>query len=161
MSVPVEYRRRGQAVWMDSISDRMITSGGWAAGSPRGRSTASREPDDLRSGGGEGRRGLQLGHRAARGGRGDASRSTTRLTRHDIARAPTSSRRQHAANPEDGWISLESPPSLALHTEETVAEAAASRGSSGAERLHQGAGDAGGIPAIRRLIGNGISINIR
>ncbi len=27
MSAPVEYRKRGQAVWLDSISDKMITTG--------------------------------------------------------------------------------------------------------------------------------------
>ena len=76
-------------------------------------------------------------------------------------RARTRFARCTTKNPVDGWISLEVLPSLAADTEKTVAEA--KRLSSALARPNvfiKVPATPAGIPAIRRLIGEGISINI-
>ena len=162
MSVPVEYRRRGQAVWMDSISDRMITSGrlgGWiAAGSVYGV-TSNPTIFGLAVQKNEGDYSAGIARRAAAGA--DAFTIYDELTRNDIARGADLFAAQHAANPEDGWISLEVLPSLALHTEETVAEASRLSRLLGRPNVFiKVPATPEGIPAIRRLIGNGLSVNV-
>ena len=162
MSVPVEYRRRGQAVWMDSISDRMITSGrlgGWIGeGTVYGVTSnptifgQAIEKD-------EGNYSSAIARRAAAGA--DAFTIYDELTRHDIARGADLFAAQHAANPEDGWISLEVLPSLAQREEETVQEAARlSKLLSRPNVFIKVPATPAGIPAIRRLIGAGISVNV-
>jgi transaldolase/glucose-6-phosphate isomerase len=162
MSVPVEYRRRGQAVWMDSISDRMITSGklaGWIdAGTVYGVTSnptifgQAIEKD-------EGDYSSVIAGRAAAGA--DAFSIYDELTRHDIARGADLFAAQHAANPEDGWISLEVLPSLAHREEETVREATRlSRLLVRPNVFIKVPATREGIPAIRRLIGSGISVNV-
>ena len=162
MSVAVEYRRRGQAVWMDSISDRMITSGrlgGWiAAGSVYGV-TSNPTIFGLAVQKNEGDYSATIARRAAAGA--DAFTIYDELTRNDIARGADLFAAQHAANPEDGWISLEVLPSLALHTEETVAEATRLSKLLGRPNVFiKVPATPEGIPAIRRLIGSGLSVNV-
>ncbi len=61
----------------------------------------------------------------------------------------------------DGWISLEVLPSLAAETEKTVAEAKRLSSALGRPNVFiKVPATSGGIPAIRRLIGEGVSINI-
>ncbi|MFI5182308.1 MAG: transaldolase [Thermoanaerobaculia bacterium] len=162
MNVPVEYRRRGQAVWMDSISDRMITSGklaGWiGAGTVYGVTSnptifgqaIEKEEGDYSA---------TIARRAAEGA--DAFTIFDELTRHDISRGADLFASQHRANPEDGWISLEVLPSLARREEETVKEA--TRLSSLLARPNvfiKVPATREGIPAIRRLIGSGLCVNV-
>ena len=162
MSVPVEYRRRGQAVWMDSISDRMITSGRlgrWIAEGTVYGVTSNPTIFGLAVEKDEGDYSSAIARRAAAGA--DAFTIYDELTRHDIARGADLFAAQHAANPEDGWISLEVLPALALRTEETVAEASRLSRLLGRPNVFiKVPATPEGIPAIRRLIGNGISINI-
>ena len=162
MSVPVEYRRRGQAVWMDSISDRMITSGklkGWIdAGTVYGvtsNPTIFGQAIERN----EGDYGAFLARRAAEGA--DSFTLYDELTRHDIARGADLFAAQHRADPVDGWISLEVLPSLAHEEEATVKEA--TRLSSLLRRPNvfiKVPATPPGVAAFRRLIGNGISVNV-
>ena len=162
MSVAVEYRRRGQAVWMDSISDRMITSGrlgGWIAEGTVYGVTSNPTIFGLAVQKNEGDYSAGIARRAAAGA--DAFTIYDELTRNDIARGADLFASQHAANPEDGWISLEVLPSLALHTEETVAEATRLSKLLGRPNVFiKVPATPEGIPAIRRLIGNGLSVNV-
>jgi len=162
MSVPVEYRRRGQAVWMDSISDRMITSGrlaGWiGAGTVYGVTSnptifgQAIEKD-------EGDYSAVIARRAAAGA--DAFTIYDELTRYDIARGADLFAARHAANPEDGWISLEVLPSLAHREDDTVREATRlSKVLSRPNVFIKVPATPEGIPAIRRLIGTGIPVNV-
>lgn len=162
MSVPVEYRRRGQAVWMDSISDRMITSGrlgGWIAEGTVYGVTSNPTIFGLAVEKNEGDYSAAIARRAAAGA--DAFTIYDELTRHDIARGAELFAAQHAASPEDGWISLEVLPSLARREEETVAEATRlSKLLSRPNVFIKVPATPAGIPAIRRLIGSGISVNV-
>jgi transaldolase len=162
MNIPVEYRRRGQAVWMDSISDRMITSGrlgGWIGeGTVYGVTSnptifgQAVEKD-------EGNYSSAIARRAAAGA--DAFTIYDELTRHDIARGADLFAALHAANPEDGWISLEVLPSLAQREEETVKEATRlSKLLSRPNVFIKVPATPAGMPAIRRLIGAGIPVNV-
>jgi transaldolase/glucose-6-phosphate isomerase len=162
MSVPVEYRRRGQAVWMDSISDRMITSGklkGWIdAGTVYGvTSNPTIFGQAIEKN--EGDYGVHFARLAAEGA--DAFAIYDELTRRDIARGADLFSAQHRANPVDGWISLEVLPSLAHEEEATVKEA--TRLSSHLARPNvfiKVPATPPGVAAFRRLIGGGISINV-
>lgn len=162
MNVPVEYRRRGQAVWMDSISDRMITSGrlaGWIAARTVYGVTSNPTIFGLAVQKNEGDYSVVITRRAAAGA--DAFTIYDELTRNDIARGADLFAAQHAANPEDGWISLEVLPSLALHTEKTVAEASRLSKLLGRPNVFiKVPATPEGIPAIRRLIGSGVSVNV-
>ncbi|HQR47157.1 MAG TPA: transaldolase [Thermoanaerobaculia bacterium] len=162
MSVPVEYRHRGQAVWMDSISDRMITSGRLAAWIGAGTVygvTSNPTIFGLAVERNEGDYSAAIARRAAAGA--DAFTIYDELTRHDIARGADLFAAQHAANPEDGWISLEVLPSMAHSEEETVAEATRLSKLLGRPNVFiKVPATREGIPAIRRLIGRGIPVNV-
>ncbi len=162
MSVPVEYRRRGQAVWMDSISDRMITSGklgGWIeAGAVYGVTSnptifgQAIEKD-------EGDYSAAIARRAAEGA--DAFTIYDELTRHDIARGADLFSGMHGANPVDGWVSLEVLPSLAHDEGATVKEATRLTGLLGRPNVFiKVPATPPGVAAFRHLIGSGISINV-
>ena len=162
MSAPIEYRRRGQAVWLDSISSKMIHSGRLSslieAGSIYGVTSNPTIFGQaiLKN---EGDYNAQL-ERLARDGK-DAFAIYDALTRKDIAEGADAFRALHDRNPVDGWISLEVLPSLAADTQKTVAEA--KRLSSALARPNvfiKVPATPAGVPAIRRLIGEGISINI-
>jgi transaldolase/glucose-6-phosphate isomerase len=162
MSRPVEYRRRGQAVWLDSISAKMIRSGRLAslidAGSIYGvTSNPTIFGQAIVKNEGDYSAGIE---RLAREGE-DAFAIYDGLTRKDIAEGADAFLSQHDKNPVDGWISLEVLPTLASDTAKTVAEAR--RLSSVLSRpnvIIKVPATPAGIPAIRRLIGEGISINV-
>lgn len=162
MNVSAEYHRRGQAVWLDSISARMISSGHLGRligdGSIYGVTSnptifgqaISKDSESYDE---------PLRKLAADGA--DAFTIYDELTRMDIAAGADLFRKIHDANAVDGWISLEVLPSLAADTEKTVAEAVRLHGLLARPNvfIKVPATDAG-IPAIRRLIGQGISINV-
>jgi transaldolase/glucose-6-phosphate isomerase len=162
MSTPIEYRRRGQAVWLDSISSKMIHSGRLSSlietGSIYGvTSNPTIFGQAIQKNEGDYNADLE---RLARAGK-DAFAIYDALTRKDIAEGADAFRALHEKNPVDGWISLEVLPSLAAETEKTVAEA--KRLSSALSRPNvfiKVPATPAGIPAVRRLIGEGISINI-
>ena len=162
MSVPVEYRRRGQAVWMDSISDRMITSGrlaGWIGAGTVYGVTSNPTIFGQAIERNEGDYAAAIARRASAGA--DAFTIYDELTRHDIARGADLFAAQHAANPEDGWISLEVLPSMAHSEEETVAEATRLSRLLGRPNVFvKVPATPDGIPAIRRLIGSGVPVNV-
>lgn len=162
MSVPVEYRRRGQAVWMDSISDRMITSGklaGWVAARTVYGVTSNPTIFGLSIEKNEGDYSSVIARRAAGGV--DAFTIYDELTRRDIARGADLLAAQYAANPEDGWISLEVLPSLARREDDTVREATRLSTLLGRPNVFiKVPATPEGIPAIRRLIGSGIPVNV-
>jgi transaldolase / glucose-6-phosphate isomerase len=162
MSTPIEYRRRGQAVWLDSISSKMIHSGRLSslieAGSIYGvTSNPTIFGQAIVKNEGDYNAHLE---RLVRDGK-DAFAIYDALTRKDIAEGADAFRALHDRNPVDGWISLEVLPSLAADTQKTVAEA--KRLSSALARPNvfiKVPATSAGVPAIRRLIGEGISINI-
>jgi transaldolase/glucose-6-phosphate isomerase len=162
MSTPIEYRRRGQAVWLDSISSKMIHSGRLSslieAGSIYGvTSNPTIFGQAILKNEGDYNAHLE---RLVRDGK-DAFAIYDALTRKDIAEGADAFRALHDRNPVDGWISLEVLPSLAADTQKTVAEA--KRLSSALARPNvfiKVPATPAGVPAIRRLIGEGISINI-
>lgn len=162
MSTPIEYHRRGQAVWLDSISSKMIQSGRLssliAAGSIYGV-TSNPTIFGLAIVKNEGDYNAHL-ERLAREGK-DAFAIYDALTQKDIAGGADAFLAQHEKNPVDGWISLEVLPSLAADTEKTVAEAKRLTRSLGRPNVFiKVPATPAGIPAIRRLLGEGISINI-
>jgi len=162
MSTPIEYRRRGQAVWLDSISSKMIHSGRLSSlidtGSIYGvTSNPTIFGQAIVKNEGDYNAHLE---RLVRDGK-DAFAIYDALTRKDIAEGADAFRALHDRNPVDGWISLEVLPSLAADTQKTVAEA--KRLSSALARPNvfiKVPATSAGVPAIRRLIGEGISINI-
>jgi transaldolase len=162
MSTPIEYRRRGQAVWLDTISSKMIHSGRLSslieAGSIYGvTSNPTIFGQAIVKNEGDYNAHLES---LAREGR-DAFAIYDALTRKDIAEGADAFRPIHEKNPVDGWISLEVLPSLAAETDKTVAEA--KRLSSALARPNvfiKVPATSAGVPAVRRLIGEGTSINI-
>src|SRR5450756_1474299 len=114
MSRPVEYRRRGQAVWLDSISAKMIRSGRLAslidAGSIYGvTSNPTIFGQAILKNEGDYNFGIE---RLARDGK-DAFAIYNALTRKDIGEGADAFRTLHDRTPDDGWLSLAVPPSLA------------------------------------------------
>jgi len=162
MSAPVDYRQRGQAVWLDSISSKMIHSGRLSslidAGSIYGvTSNPTIFGQAIQKNEGDYNAGIE---RLARGGK-DAFAIYDALTQKDIGEGADAFRALNDRNPVDGWISLEVLPSLAHDTEKTEAEA--KRLASALVRPNvfiKVPATPAGIPAIRRLIGAGISINV-
>src|SRR3974377_2111568 len=162
MSRPIEYRRRGQAVWLDTISSKMIRSGRLSslieAGSIYG---VTSNPT--------------IFGQAIEKNEGDYNANLERLPPHgadalpisdtptpgDIAEGADTFRLIHEKNPVDGWISLEILPSLASETEKTIAEVKRLSKTLGRTNVFiKVPATAEGVPAVRRLIGDGISINI-
>jgi transaldolase/glucose-6-phosphate isomerase len=162
MSTPIDYRRRGQAVWLDSISSKMIHSGRLSTliedGSIYGvTSNPTIFGQAILKNEGDYNAHLE---RLARDGK-DAFAIYDALTRKDIAEGADAFRALHDRNPVDGWISLEVLPSLAADTEKTVAEARRLSSALGRPNVFiKVPATSAGVPAIRRLIGEGISINI-
>jgi transaldolase / glucose-6-phosphate isomerase len=162
MSVPVDYRQRGQAVWLDSISSKMIHSGRLSslidAGSIYGvTSNPTIFGQAIVKNEGDYNAGIE---RLARDGK-DAFAIYDALTQKDIGEGADAFRALHDRNPVDGWISLEVLPSLAGDTEKTVAEAKRLAGALTRPNVFiKVPATPACIPAIRRLIGEGISINV-
>ena len=162
MSVPIAYHRRGQAVWLDTISNKMIRTGRLASLIDSGAVYGVTSNPTIFGQAIEKNEGdyATILERLAREGK-DAFAIYDALTQRDIAEGADAFRQVHERNPVDGWISLEVLPSLAAETDKTVAEA---------KRLSRALGRPNvfmkvpatreGIPAIRRLIGDGVSINI-
>jgi transaldolase / glucose-6-phosphate isomerase len=162
MSAPVDYRQRGQAVWLDSISSKMISSGRLSslidAGSIYG---VTSNPTIFGQAivKNEGDYNIAIGRLARE--RKDAFAIYDALTRKDIGEGADAFRALHEKNPVDGWISLEVLPSLAGDTEKTVAEAKRLTGALARPNVFiKVPATPACIPAIRRLIGEGISINV-
>ncbi len=162
MSTPIEYRRRGQAVWLDTISSKMIHSGRLSslieAGSVYGvTSNPTIFGQAIVKNEGDYNAHLE---RLARDGK-DAFAIYDALTRQDIAEGADVFRALHEKNPVDGWISLEVLPSLAADTQKTIAEAKRLSSALGRPNVFiKVPATSAGIPAVRRLIGEGVSINI-
>ena len=162
MSAPVDYRQSGQAVWLDSISSKMIHSGRLSslidAGSVYGvTSNPTIFGQAIVKNEGDYNVGIS---RLARDGK-DAFAIYDALTRKDISEGADAFRALHEKNPVDGWISLEVLPSLAGDTEKTVAEAKRLVGALARPNVFiKVPATPACIPAIRRLIGEGISINV-
>ncbi len=162
MSTPVDYRQKGQAVWLDSISSKMIHSGRLSslieAGSVYGvTSNPTIFGQAILKNEGDYNVGIT---RLARDGK-DAFAIYDALTRKDIEEGADAFRALHEKNPVDGWISLEVLPSLADETEKTVTEAKRLVGALARPNVFiKVPATPACIPAIRRLIGDGISINV-
>lgn len=162
MNRSVDYRKRGQAVWLDSISARMIATGELAGRIASGAVygvTSNPTIFGQAIGKGDGDYEDRIASLADEGK--DAFGVYDELTRGDIAAGADLFAAQHAANVEDGWISLEVLPSLAFDIDGTVAEA---------KRLHRLLGrpnvfikvpaTPAGCVAVRQLIAAGVSVNV-
>jgi transaldolase / glucose-6-phosphate isomerase len=162
MSAPIAYRRRGQAVWLDSISNKMIRTGRLNSLIDAGviygvTSNPTIFGQAIEKNEGDYNAGIE---RLAREGR-DAFAIYDALTQQDIAEGADAFRAIHDRNPVDGWISLEVLPSLARDTDKTVAEARRLAAALGRPNVFiKVPATPEGIPAIRRLIGEGVSVNV-
>lgn len=162
MTAPIEYRRRGQAVWLDTISRKLIDTGrlgGWIdAGTIYGvTSNPTIFGQAIQKD--EGNYTEEIA-RLAREGK-DAFTIYDELTRRDIAAGADLFRKIHGKDAVDGWISLEVLPSLAADAEKTVAEATRlNRALARPNVFIKVPSTPAGVAAIRRLIGAGISINV-
>ena len=162
MSLPVELHGHGQAIWLDSISAKMLQSGelerlirsGTVYGvtsNPTIFGQAIEKNDGDYS---------DRLHQLAEEGR-DAFGIYDELTRADIAAGADLFRPVFAKSPVDGWISLEVLPSLAHDTAGTVAEARRLTGLLGRPNVFiKVPATPSGCEAIRSLIGSGVSINV-
>lgn len=162
MNRSVDYRKRGQAIWLDSISARMIATGELAGRIGSGAVYGVTSNPTIfaqavaKSDGDYDARIAKLADEGK-----DAFAVYDELTRGDIAAGADLFAALHAARPEDGWISLEVLPSLAFDVEGTVAEA---------RRLHRllarpnvfikVPATPAGCVAIRHFIGDGVSVNV-
>ena len=162
MNRSVDYRKRGQAVWLDSISARMIASGELAGRIGSGAVYGVTSNPTIfaqavaKSDGDYDARIVSL----ADGGK-DAFAVYDELTRGDIAAGADLFAAQHAANPEDGWISLEVLPSLAFDIEGTIAEARRLHGLLGRRNVFiKVPATPAGCVAVRQLIAAGVSVNV-
>ena len=162
MNRSVDYRKRGQAIWLDSISARMIATGELAGRIASGAVYGVTSNPTIFAqaiGKGDGDYEGRIASLAEEGK--DGFGVYDELTRGDIAAGADLFAAQHAANAEDGWISLEVLPSLAFDAEGTVAEA---------KRLHRLLGrpnvfikvpaTPAGCVAVRQLIAAGVSVNV-
>lgn len=162
MTAPVAYRRRGQAVWLDSISNKMIRTGRLKslvdAGTIYGvTSNPTIFGQAIEKNEGDYNAGIE---RLARAGK-DAFAIYDALTQADIAEGADTFRAIHDRDPVDGWISLEVLPSLARDTGKTVAEAKRLSSALGRPNVYiKVPATPECVPAIRRLIGEGVSINV-
>jgi transaldolase len=162
MTAPVDYRRRGQAVWLDTISSKLIRTGrlsSWIdSGSIYGvTSNPTIFGQSIQKN--EGDYNAVIEKRAREGA--DAFTIYDEITRRDIAEGADLFKPLHDRSPVDGWISLEVLPSLAEDTEKTVAEAQRLIGLLKRPNVFiKVPATPAGVPAIRRLIGAGVSINV-
>ncbi len=162
MSAPIAYRGRGQAVWLDSISSKMIRTGRLKslidAGSIYGvTSNPTIFGQAIEKNEGDYNAAIE---RLARAGK-DAFAIYDSLTQADIAEGADAFRAIHGRDPVDGWISLEVLPSLARDTEKTVAEAKRLSSALGRPNVFiKVPATPECMPAIRRLIGDGVSVNV-
>ncbi len=162
MTAPVAYRRRGQAVWLDSISNKIIRTGRLKslvdAGTIYGvTSNPTIFGQAIQKNEGDYNAGIE---RLAREGK-DAFAIYDALTQADIGEGADTFRAIHDRNPVDGWISLEVLPSLARDTGKTVAEAKRLASALGRPNVYiKVPATPECVPAIRRLIGEGVSINV-
>lgn len=162
MTVSVEYRRRGQAVWLDTISNKLIETGklgGWIDSGAIYGVTSNPTIFGQAIQKNEGDYDEQIARMAADGK--SAFEIYDFLTRRDIAAGADLFRPLQAKDPVDGFISLEVLPSLAHDADGTVAEA--TRLAKALDRPNvfiKVPSTPAGVDAIRRLIGAGISINV-
>lgn len=160
--VAVDYRARGQAVWLDSISNKMIRTGRLAAWIDTGSIygvTSNPTIFGLAIKNNEGDYNDTIDRMAKEGA--DAFAIYDAITRRDIAEGADLFAKLHAKNAVDGWISLEVLPSLAADVEKTVAEAKRLSGLLSRPNVFiKVPSTPEGVTAIRRLIGQGISINV-
>ncbi len=162
MSVPVEIHSRGQAIWLDSISAKMIHSGrldGLITSGTVYGVTSNPTIFGQAIEGNDGDYDQRLARLADDGK--DAFGIYDELTRKDIAEGADLFRALFLASPVDGWISLEVLPSLAHDAAGTVAEARRLVSLLGRPNvLIKVPATPAGCEAIRTLIGDGISVNV-
>ncbi len=162
MANPVrEVQQLGQSIWIDSISRGMIVSGELDRLVGLGVTGVTSNPTIFEraiSAGADYDAGLALLERQGV----DVHQAYEALVLEDITAAADSLRDVYdATGGTDGYVSLEVDPSLAHATDETVAEG---------QRLFATLGRPNvmikvpatpeGIPAVRRLIGEGVNVNV-
>src|SRR5258706_12714244 len=108
MSAPVEYRKRGQAVWLDTISQKLISSGRLGGFIDSGgifgvTSNPTIFGQAIQKDEGDYNERISA---LANDGK-SAFEIYDALTRQDIAEGADLFRTIHGADPVDGWISLE------------------------------------------------------
>jgi transaldolase/glucose-6-phosphate isomerase len=162
-SPAVALHELGQSLWLDTISDGLLTSGELARlveeGSVYG---VTSNPTIFRGAIGGDRFGYPaaIARLAAEGKSPEAIYDA--LAIHDITRtADVLSGAFRRGNGRDGFVSLEVPPDLADDTDATVAEARRLWGLVGRPNLFvKVPGTPAGIPAIETLIADGVSVNV-
>jgi transaldolase/glucose-6-phosphate isomerase len=162
MNRSVDYRKRGQAIWLDSISARMIATGELGGRIDSGTVYGVTSNPTIFAQAISGSHGDYEARLATLADEGkDAFAVYDELTRGDIAAGADLFAARHAANPEDGWISLEVLPSLAFDIEGTIAEARRLHGLLGRPNvLIKVPATPAGCVAVRTLVAAGVSVNV-
>ncbi len=153
----------GQAVWLDFLSRRFLAEGGLKQLVERDRLTGVTSNPSIfeKAIAGSADYDQSLNTLETQGDC-DVMALYERLAIEDIRQAADTLRPVYEATKRrDGYVSLEVSPYLAMGTEATVAEARRLRQSVGRDNLMiKVPGTRAGLPAIRRLIGEGINVNI-
>ena len=153
----------GQAVWLDFLSRRFLAEGGLKQLVERDRLTGVTSNPSIfeKAIAGSADYDQSLNTLETQGDC-DVMALYERLAIEDIRQAADTLRPVYEATKRrDGYVSLEVSPYLAMGTEATVAEARRLRQSVGRDNLMiKVPGTKAGLPAIRRLIGEGINVNI-
>jgi transaldolase / glucose-6-phosphate isomerase len=156
-------REHGQAVWLDFLSSRFIAEGGLKKLIERdGLTGVTSNPSIFEKAiGGSADYDASL-KKAEAEDDFDVMALYERLTIEDIRNAADALRPVHEATKrQDGYVSLEVSPYLAMDTEATVVEARRLWKTVGRENLMiKVPATKAGLPAIRQLIGEGINVNI-
>ncbi len=162
MTRPIDYHNRGQAVWLDSISARMIREGHLGSLISQGAvyGVTSNPTIFLQAiQKNEGDYNAVIARLASDGK--DAFAIYDEITRRDIAEGADLFRPLFNENPVDGRISLEVLPTLANDVEGTVSEARRLWSLLGRPNAFiKVPSTPAGIAAIRRLLAGGVPVNV-
>jgi transaldolase len=153
----------GQSVWLDYVRRELLTGGGLRALiAEDGVKGVTSNPAIFEKAISEGAEYRDALHAATRSGETDSERIYERLAIEDIAMAADQMAAVHAATGgRDGFVSLEVSPQLAHDTEATVIEARRLwRTVNRRNLMIKVPATPAGLPAIERLIGEGINVNV-
>jgi transaldolase/glucose-6-phosphate isomerase len=161
---PLErLRDYGQAVWLDFLARRFLAEGGLKKLIERDRLTGVTSNPSIFEKAIAGSADYdQALNTLETQGDCDVMALYERLAIEDIRHAADTLRPVYEATKrQDGYVSLEVSPYLAMDTQATVAEARRLRQSVGRDNLMiKVPGTTAGLPAIRQLVGEGVNVNI-
>jgi transaldolase/glucose-6-phosphate isomerase len=159
----LRLRECGQAVWLDFLSRKFIADGELQKLVEHDGLTGVTSNPSIFEKAVAGSADYDASLKAAEaGGDSDVMALYERLAIEDIQHAADVLRRVYeSTNGQDGYVSLEVSPYLAMNTEATIAEARRLWSAVGRDNIMiKVPATKPGLPAIRELIGEGINVNI-